>query len=189
MKNSNRQMLILVDKNDTFTGEYADKGECHFGEGLHHRAFVVLLKNSKGEVLLQLRKHVRWDDYWDLTAISHVLHLSDHDETYEEAAHRALRDEMAITDVKLEKVGGFNYFAKYHGQCENEYCAVFVGKYDGEYVPNNSLVYETQWIKKEDFFSDIAKHPDEYTPWCILAAKMLRKKLKSKLKNTSKKKF
>lgn len=170
-----RQQLILVDENDVPTGEYADKGECHFGEGLHHRAFVVLLENSQGEVLLQLRKHVRWDGYWDLTAISHVLHLADHDETYEEAAHRALRDEMAITDVKLEKIGGFNYFAKYHGHCENEHCAILVGKYDGEYVPNEDLVYETKWVKKEAILVDVEKHPDEYTPWAIKAVKILKK--------------
>ncbi len=177
MQTTKRQMLLLVDEQDNFTGEYADKGECHFGEGLHHRAFVVLLENSKGEVLLQLRKHVRWDNYWDLAAISHVLHLESHDETYEEAAHRALRDEMAITDIELEKIGGFNYFAKYHGHCENEYCAILVGKYDGEYVPNRSLVYETKWMRKEEFFSEVEKHKDEYTPWAVLAVEILKKSL------------
>lgn len=174
MEEKLRQNLILVDENDNPTGEYEDKGECHFGEGLHHRAFVVLLENSQGEVLLQLRKHVRWDNYWDLTAISHVLHLESHDETYEEAARRALSDEMAITNVKLKKIGGFNYFAKYHGQCENEYCAVLTGKYDGDYVPNQDLVYETKWMKREEFYRDVKTHPDEYTPWAILAAELLK---------------
>ncbi len=168
-------MLILVDKHDNPTGEYADKGECHFGEGLRHRAFVVLLENKNGEVLLQKRKHVRWDGFWDLTAISHVLHLENHNETYKEAVHRALKHEMGIITVSLEKIGGFNYFAKYHAHCENEYCAVLVGKYDGKIVPNKKFIYGHQWMKKEDFFKDIKKNPKKYTPWAVLAVKQLRK--------------
>jgi isopentenyl-diphosphate delta-isomerase len=171
----NRQMLIVVDENDTPTGQYEDKGECHFGNGIHHRAFVVLLENSKDEVLLQLRKHVRWDRFWDLTAISHVLHLPDHDETYEEAARRALKIEMGITDVTLKKIGGFNYFARYHAHCENEYCAILIGTYDGEYVSNRSVVYATKWMKKDAFYDDVAKNPDKYTPWAVLAVAELKK--------------
>lgn len=168
---SDRQMLILVDENDIPTGQYEDKGECHFGEGLHHRAFVVVLENKKGEVLLQLRKHVRWDKFWDVTAISHVLHLEDHDETYEEAGLRSLEQEMGITDVHLKKIGGFNYFAKYHGHCENEYCAVLIGTYDEAYTPNAEVLYDTKWMKKEEFYKEVEEKPDKYTPWVILAVK------------------
>jgi len=168
-------MLILVDEHDVPTGQYEDKGECHFGEGLHHRAFVVVLENKKGEVLLQLRKHVRWDNYWDVTAISHVLHLTDHDETYGEAGLRSLEQEMGITEVSLQKIGGFNYFAKYHGHCENEYCAVLVGTYDGEHTANPDVVYETKWMKKEAFIADVEKNPNAYTPWCVLTAKEMKK--------------
>lgn len=172
----NRQMLILVDENDVPTGEFADKGECHFGEGLHHRAFVVMLYNKKREVLLQYRKHVRWDKFWDLTAISHVLHFPDRDESYEEAGQRALRDEMGIENVSLEKIGGFNYFAKYHGQCENEYCAILVGDYDGEVVPDQEAVYEYKWQPENEFLTDVSENPDKYTPWAVETAKVLKNK-------------
>lgn len=168
-----RQLLIIVDENDVPTGQYEDKGECHFGEGIHHRAFVVLLENSKGEVLLQLRKHVRWDKFWDLTAISHVLHLEDHDETYEEAANRSLGHEMGVSGVRVKKIGGFNYFAKYHSHCENEYCAVLIGKYDGEIAANADVIYEYKWMPKQAFIDDVKKNPDIYTPWAIETIKFL----------------
>lgn len=168
-------MLILVDEKDVPTGKYEDKGECHFGDGLHHRAFVVLLENSQGEVLLQKRKHVRWDGYLDVSAISHVLHFDDHDETYEEAALRALKTEMGINKVKLTKIGGFNYFAKYFAHCENEYCAVLVGKYDGKIHANQDVVYEAVWIPKETFLREVKERSDMYTPWAILAAELLEK--------------
>lgn len=166
-------MLIIVDENDVPTGKYEDKGECHFGTGIHHRAFVVLLENEKSEVLLQLRKHVRWDKFWDLTAISHVLHLSDHDETYEEAASRSLIEEMGIRDVKLKKIGGFNYFAKYHSHCENEYCAVLIGEYNGAVTPNKDVLYEYKWMKKDEFMRDVKENPKKYTPWAEETVKML----------------
>jgi isopentenyl-diphosphate delta-isomerase len=169
-----RQMLIIVDENDKPTGKYEDKGECHFGTGIHHRAFVVLLENAKGEVLLQLRKHVRWDKFWDLTAISHVLHLKSHNETYEEAANRSLLDEMGISGVGIKKIGGFNYFAKYHSHCENEYCAVLIGHFNGEVRPNNDVLYEYKWMMKNDFITDVEKHPELYTPWAIETVQILK---------------
>src|SRR5579864_2189064 len=120
----NDQKLLLVDNNDTFLGEYTEKELCHTGNGKHHRAFVVVVFNDANQILLQKRKHKRFDNVWDVAAISHVLHLSDHDETYEEAALRSLKTEMDIPEISLQKIGAFNYFARYGTQCENEYCAI-----------------------------------------------------------------
>lgn len=161
-------MLLLVDEKDNFLGKYAEKEKCHLRQGLHHRAFVVLLENKKGEVLLQKRKHKLWDGYWDLSAISHVLHYSTHDETYEEAAARSLKREMGISAVSLKKVGAFNYFAKYGKNCENEYCAILLGEYDGKINPNKDVVYEYAWVKREEFIKDVLKQREKkYTPWVI----------------------
>lgn len=171
--NTGNQMLLLVDESDIFSGEYAKRIDCHLGKGLHHRAFVVLLENSKGEVLLQKRKHTLWDDFWDTTAISHVLHLEDHDETYEDAGLRALKDEMGIINVKILKVGGFNYFAKHERNSENEYCAILLGKYDGEIFPSSEALYEFKWLDKKNFIKDCLTSDPKYTPWALLTGKYL----------------
>lgn len=162
-----KQFLLLVDDQDTFNGEYAKKEKCHTGIGLHHRAFVVLLQNKKGEVLLQKRKHKLWDGYWDLTAISHVLHLEDHDESYEEAANRSLKREMGISGVTVKNVGAFNYFVKEGRHCENEYCAILIGIYDGKVTANTDVVYEYAWMDRDVFISDVINNPKKYTPWTI----------------------
>lgn len=162
-----KQFLLLVDDQDNFEGKYAKKEKCHFGNGLHHRAFVVLLQNKKGEVLLQKRKHKLWDGYWDLTAISHVLHLPDHDESYEEAANRSLKREMGISQVSLQKVGAFNYFVKEGKHCENEYCAILTGTYDGKVLANKDVVYEYAWMDRDAFIADVINNPKKYTPWTI----------------------
>ena len=166
-------MLLLVDENDTFSGEYARRIDCHTGKGIRHRAFAVLIENSKGQVLMQKRKHVLWDGFWDMTAISHNLHFDDHDETYAEAGNRALRVEMGIARVDLKNVGGFPYFVKFGKMCENEYCAVLLGKYDGKLVPSKDAVYDYKWIDKKAFITHCLKEDPTYTPWAILAGRLL----------------
>ncbi len=163
-----KQYLLLVDDNDTFSGKYEEKEICHTGNGLHHRAFVVVIFNKKGEVLLQKRKHKRWDGYWDVSAISHTLHLADHDETYEEAALRSLKREMNIIGASLQKVGAFNYFAKEGKQCENEYCAILKGEYNGKVTLNKEAGYDYSWVDKEKFIADCINKKNKYTPWAKL---------------------
>lgn len=171
--NTNEQ-LLLVDNNDNFSGQYADRLSCHTGKGLHHRAFVVVVFNNKNEILLQKRKHVLWDGYWDVTAISHVLHKKDFDESYEQAAYRALKHEMGVPEIPLKNIGGFNYFAKYHTYCENEYCAVFVGTWDGKITANNNVVYTYKWMDIDEFYNDAKIHQSVYAPWTILTAELLQ---------------
>lgn len=179
------QTLLLVDEKDKFLG-YAPRKECHSGEGKRHRAFVTLLFDSKNQVLLQKRKHRLFDNFWDLTAISHPLHFSEEtksqraketksfDESYQEASDRALKKEMGIAHVAVKKVGAFNYFAKDGENCENEYCAVLVGRYDGRYKPNPDEAYETKQIDFDQFVVDVKASPSQYTPWAVLAVKQLK---------------
>lgn len=181
------QTLILVDENDNFQG-YALREECHQGEGKRHRAFVTLLFDSQNQVTLQKRKHRLFDNLWDLTAISHPLHIEKkstkgtrstksrgRDESYQEASDRALKKEMGIGHVAIKKVGAFNYFAQDGENCENEYCAVLVGRYAGEYKPNENEVYEIKQMALAEFAKDIQKNPSKYTPWAVLAVRELKK--------------
>ncbi len=170
--NTDNQILLVVDDQDNFI-RYENRKECHLGNGIHHRAFVVLVENSKEEVLLQKRKHKLWDGFWDTTAISHPLHIGDRDESYEEAGNRSLMDEMGIRPLSLENVGGFNYFVKHGENCENEYCAILTGLYEGDVVINSDAVYEYKWIPKTEFISQSLKEDQSLAPWAILTGKYL----------------
>lgn len=170
--NTDKQILLLVDDKDNFL-DYEKRDACHLGNGLHHRAFVVLLENSKDQVLLQKRKHKLWDGYWDTTAISHPLHLEDRDETYNEAGSRALKNEMGIENIALKKIGGFNYFVKHGENCENEYCAILNGNYDGKIEINSNCVYEYKWEHKDDFIKKCIENDKEFAPWAIFTGKFL----------------
>lgn len=162
------QILLVVDDEDKLLG-YASREECHTGEGRRHRAFVTLLFDNSGNVLLQKRKHRLFDNLWDLTAISHPLHLETHDESFQEASDRALHKEMGIGSVEIENIGSFNYFADHGPNCENEHCSILVGIYNGDFKANPDEIYEVKKVPFEEFLEDIKKNPSNYTPWAVLS--------------------
>lgn len=172
---TDNQELLLIDDNDNFLGKYAKRVDCHRGNGLHHRAVIVLLKNHKGQVLLQKRKHALFDGYWDISATTHVLHINGRDESYEEAAKRALIVEMGLEYIKLQKLNeGFNYFATESTMCENEYCTIYTGFVTQEVVPNVDVVYETKWVNFEEFIHSCKVHDSTLTPWAILTGLVMK---------------
>lgn len=171
--------IIICDNFGNPTGEYVEKEIGHTGDGQHHLAITVLLINPQGQVLLQKRKHQRFDKLWDLTGATDLYHFEDgKDETFEEATLRCLKDEYGIEKViSLKNLGGFNYFARWNKHSENEYCVLMVGEYEGEVKMNPEVGYEYKWISKEDFIKDIQANPQNYTPWALESLKLLKKVL------------
>lgn len=167
--------LILVDDNDSKLG-YSSYSECHTGRGQHHRAFVTLLIDSQNQVLLQRRKHKLFDGFWDFTAVSHPFFINNKEDNLQMASDRALKKEMGIPPVPVENLGGFNYFAKDGEYCENEYCYVLVGNYDGDFKSNGDEVYEVKKIGFDEFAADVVENSKNYTPWAVEAVKILKVK-------------
>lgn len=171
--NTDNQILLLVDSRDKFLG-YASRGECHAGKGKRHRAFVTLLFDKENKVILQKRRHKLFDGLWDLTAVSHPLKTNGGQESYQQASDRALKKEMGISHVNVEKIGGFNYFAKDGSNCENEYCAVLIGSFDGEPKENHDEIYELKKMYIGDFLKDMLRNPSSYTPWALKSGSILK---------------
>lgn len=173
------QIILAVDDGGNFL-EYIPKEIGHKGKGRRHLAITVLLFNSKGQVLLQKRKHQLFNNLWDLTGATHPLHKTDgFDESLEEATKRCLREEWDIKDIRDIKIlGEFNYFAPYHTAqgdfCENEHCFMMVRKYDGELNLNPDAGYEYKWMRWSEFLKDIATNPQNYTPWAKEGVKVLK---------------
>ena len=66
---------------------------------LIHRASYILVFNTEGALFLQKRTRSKdiYPGYWDLAAGGVVLA----GESYEESAHRELREELGLTNAKL----------------------------------------------------------------------------------------
>ena len=157
------QTLIVVDDHDEII-QYASRTLCHRGNGLRHRGVAVFLHNSQAEVLLQKRKHQLFDKLWDLAGATHPLHLDDRDESYEESGIRCLETEWGIT-LPLHKVLAFTYFERDNDRCENEYCALLTGKYDGKLNPNPRHIYDFRWVTWNQLAQELDGEPKEFTPW------------------------
>ena len=169
------QIIIVCDDKGNPTGEYIPKIAGVSGDGIKHLAITVVLYNQKGEVLLQKRKHLVFDNLWDLTASTDLSHFEGKDESFLEAAERCLKREYSISNLALKNLGGFSYFAKDGSHCENEYDVLLTGEYNGEVTMNPQVGYEYKWMKKQDFLKDIEENPQNYTPWAIEGVKVLKK--------------
>lgn len=170
------QIIIVCDDKGNPTGEYIPKSEGITGNGKHHLAITVLLKNNQEQVLLQKRKHLVFDNLWDFTGSTDNSHFKDgRNETFEEATMRCLKREYGIKEVdNLRNLGGFNYFAKDGKYCENEYCCLMVGEYEGKVNLNPEVGYEYKWVDKKEFLEGVEQNPQNYAPWVIEGVKILK---------------
>lgn len=155
------EYVILVDENDNELG-LMEKLEAH-QKGILHRAFSVFIFNSKGELLLQQRAAEKYHSaqLWTNTCCSHPRK----GETYLQAAHRRLMEEMGF-DCPLEEKFHFIYQAVFDdGLIEHELDHVFIGEFNGSFEFNQDEVMSTQWISLDDLKMDMAQHPEKYTAW------------------------
>ena len=85
------EKVVLVNEKDEILG-LMEKMQAH-ENGILHRAFSVFLFNSKGEMLLQKRAAEKYHspNQWTNACCSHPRV----DETYEQAAHRRIKEELS----------------------------------------------------------------------------------------------
>jgi isopentenyl-diphosphate delta-isomerase len=154
--------LILVNTDDSETG-YLDKGRCHDGEGILHRAFSVFIFNDVGELLLQQRAADKrlWPLYWSNSCCSHPRR----GESMHLATRRRLADELNI-QIDLEFVYKFAYQARFgDAGSENELCSVYLGQCDQKVRANQTEVAALRYSGASALAKEFATSPDAFTPW------------------------
>jgi isopentenyl-diphosphate delta-isomerase len=159
------EILTLVDENDNEIGRET-REKCHLGKGKMHRAIAIFLFNNSNLMLIQQRsqKKLLWPEFWDCTVATHVYPY----ETYESAAERGLKQELGIS-AKVKKILAFTYFAPFGKHAENEYCALLIGRYDGDVTPIPSEVSGFDYVSLKELKENIARKEDVYTPWFRIA--------------------
>lgn len=149
--NDSLDQVILVNSQDEILGQM-DKVEAHRGEAKLHRAISVYLfrkmgesENGKIELLMQQRskKKIVGAGQWANTVCGNVRP----NESYEECAYRRLKEELGITNVKLQPLYKFEYQVKCNEEfSEWEMDQVFVGWYDSKVQPNPDEVQNYEWV-------------------------------------------
>ena len=147
--------VILVDERDEAVGTM-EKMEAH-QKGLLHRAFSILLFNSKGEVLLQKRAREKYHSggLWTNTCCSHP-HPN---EPMDHATRRKLKQEMGI-DLQPEFAYKFIYKANLdHNLVEHEYDHVFIGQFEGVPDVNKDEVEDWKFVDLHQLREDARQNP------------------------------
>ena len=167
-----QERVILVDENDNQTGT-EEKIAAH-EKALLHRAFSIFVFNNKGELLLQKRAGTKYHcgGLWTNTVCSHPRE----GESLNHAAHRRLGEEMGF-DCEVLEIFEFVYKKKFdNGLSEHEYDHVFIGKFDGQPIPNPVEVEDIKWMSINEIKEDIEKNPENYTYWFKIAIKKIKNK-------------
>lgn len=154
------ESVILVDEQDNEIGSI-EKLEAH-RKGLLHRAFSVLLFNSKGEILLQKRSAQKYHSagLWTNTCCSHPRP----GERIEEAVRRRLQEEMGI-DIQPEYAYKFLYKVRFEDLTEYEFDHVYVGQFNDEPNPNANEVQSWKYENLDLLKKDTLRNPETYTYW------------------------
>jgi isopentenyl-diphosphate Delta-isomerase len=155
------ERVILVDQQDNELGSM-EKMEAH-QKGLLHRAFSILLFNSKGEVLLQKRASKKYHSggLWTNTCCSHPQP----GETVPHAARRKLLQEMGI-DLQPEYAFKFIYKTSLdHLLTEHELDHVLIGQFDGKPNINPEEVEDWKFTDVNELRNEMEQNPESFTYW------------------------
>jgi isopentenyl-diphosphate Delta-isomerase len=158
--------LVLVDESDRSIGTLS-KSSCHEGRGVLHRAFSVLIFNTKGELLIQQRAASKrlWPMYWSNSCCSHPRA----DESLDIATQRRLREELGI-GCPLRFLYKFQYQAQFDATgAEHELCSVYIGRSNGPITVDSAEIRDWRWIQPEALNGEIAAQGGRtFTPWFML---------------------
>jgi len=155
------EQVILVDEFDHAVGTM-EKMEAH-RLGVLHRAFSVVVRNSRGELLLQKRAVSKYHSggLWTNTCCSHPSPSA----SIEDAVRQRVLFEMGI-DVNPVFAFKFIYRAELdHGLTEHELDYVFTALFDGEPNANPAEVEDWKFISMDALRKDLSRSPERYTVW------------------------
>lgn len=158
-----RNFVVLVDDQDNKVG-VMEKLEAH-QKGLLHRAFSVLIYNSKNELLLQQRALDKYHSggLWTNATCSHPMD----GESIVEAGKRRLFEEMGF-NTDLQVIGNFIYKTDFsNGLIEHELDYVLKGFSDASPNINTLEVNAYKWISKEELQLELSKNSENFTFWFL----------------------
>lgn len=169
MKQHKKEQIVIVDEHDQVIGK-EDKEKCHDGDGILHRAFLAMVFNRAGELLLTRRsaKKRLWPAFWDGSVASHVLEGED----YVQASRRRLQEELGIAVDDIEYAFKFRYQAAFRSLgTEREICAVTIARgiaFDA-IRPDPDEIEAVRTDDLKALIEEIRGDGRQYTPWLILA--------------------
>lgn len=153
--------VILVNEQDEEIGTM-EKMEAH-RKGVLHRAFSVMIENSKGEILIQKRAKSKYHSggLWSNACCSHPRP----GEKTNKAVARRIREELGI-ELEPTFLYKFIYEVSFpNNLIEHELDHVFVAQFDGIPKINQNEVEDWKFVELQQLLNQIEENPDQYTHW------------------------
>jgi isopentenyl-diphosphate Delta-isomerase len=154
--------IVVVDENNNFI-KLEEKMKVH-ELGLLHRAFSLLIFNSKNEMLIHKRALIKYHcpGLWTNACCSHPTLNGD----LILEAKRRLNEEMGMKCNDIKKLFTFTYRKEFdNGLIEHEIDQVLISFSDEVPNPNPDEVCDFKWISMKTLYEDVEKNSDNYTFW------------------------
>lgn len=158
-------LILKVDKNDRVIGEVS-KERAHQGKGILHRAFLAMVFNENGKLLLTQRSKFKklWPSFWDGSVASHFKK----GESLKRAVKKRIIEEISIEPKDIKYLFKFHYATPFKKVgSENEICYLFKVKVGSRVSPNSKEISAWKWRNLDDLKRSSVK----YTPWFQTAIK------------------
>ena len=128
-----------------------------------HAAVIGMIQRRDGRYLVQWRGAQKLGgSRLDVSATTHVRK----GETYEDALQRSFRKELNIEEqVPLKHMFDFRYQEELGDHKENEFCKVYLGKYDGVYEANPEEIDSVEWMTIYEMKDFVANNEKKATKW------------------------
>ena len=170
--------LAEVDESDNII-KPVERWEAH-KSGVLHRGFTLILTYD-GKIVLQHRKHLAFDGYFDLTFSSHQIYTYGVLQTDEDAINETLKREWNIDGSGLKNIpkylGKFYYKAKDPNSIftEHEIDYIYQAELKNLPNPNHDFAYGFELIDFQNIENCKLKIENyKIAPWVEEIVKLLR---------------
>jgi isopentenyldiphosphate isomerase len=136
------EMVDVVDSEDVVV-DTVTRAEMRSGRMLH-RSVAIAVLSSEGRLLVHRRSEDKdvWPGWWDIAAGGVVAA----GESYLDAAHRELSEEVGLYDVLVVALGGGTYVDDDVATINRCYTVVS----DGPFTFDDGEVVESRWVTAEE---------------------------------------
>jgi isopentenyl-diphosphate delta-isomerase type 1 len=160
-----QEYFDVVNEDDVVVGRCPGI-EC-VNRGLLHRAVVVFLTNSQGEVYIQKRASnlIFFPGYWSASCTGHVSS----GETYLEAAKREVKEELGVSCRLKEKGKFMSPKWKVGSRTEWEFITAYEGTSASSEITLSDETEEGKFVTESEFRQLVSSRPGTFTPDTLLA--------------------
>jgi isopentenyldiphosphate isomerase len=152
------EIIIEVDKDDNVIG--ARPAREFFKTDRIHRASHLLVFNSKGELLLQLRAKDKkiYPGVWDTSVGGTVPEA----ESYEQCLERETKEELGITT---------RFKHLFHRHCfddiDKSHKEVYAALHDGPFNIDKGELSDVRWVSLAALKAELESNPEHFTPTLV----------------------